>query len=80
MYPKTPEIKQALQERLEQAFMFSALNPSELDIVLNAMANVTKKAGENIIKQGDDGDNLYVVEKGCLTCTKMFVSYTLSTA
>lgn len=52
--------------------MFNALNPEELEIVLGAMTNVTKKAGENIITQGEDGDNLYVVEKGVLTCEKLF--------
>jgi cAMP-dependent protein kinase regulator len=64
-----------LQQRLEQAFMFNALNPTEVEIVLGAMVSVSKKAGETIIEEGDDGDNLYVVEKGTLTCTKVFVSY-----
>lgn len=53
--------------------MFSCLNPQELEIVLNAMQNKKKKAGDLIIKEGDDGDNLYVVESGVLTCTKIFV-------
>lgn len=52
--------------------MFSALNPQELSIVLDAMLSVKKKAGELVIKEGDDGDNLYVVESGTLTCTKIF--------
>lgn len=55
--------------------MFSALNPEELDIVLNAMQNVKKSAGEQIIKEGDDGDNLYVVESGTLDCTKVIVRF-----
>ena len=54
--------------------MFSALNPNELSIVLDAMQKVSKKAGDLIIKEGDDGDNLYVVDIGVLTCTKVFVS------
>jgi cAMP-dependent protein kinase regulator len=53
--------------------MFECLNVKELDIVLNAMQNVKKVAGDLIIKEGDDGDNLYVVESGVLTCTKHFV-------
>jgi cAMP-dependent protein kinase regulator len=73
VHPKTDDVKKALKDRLDQAFMFSALNPAELDIVLNAMNSVSKKAGEDIIRQGDDGDNLYVVEKGTLTCSKVFV-------
>jgi cAMP-dependent protein kinase regulator len=55
--------------------MFSALNPDELNIVIDAMQNVKKNAGENVIKEGDDGDNLYVLEKGTLTCTKIFVKH-----
>jgi hypothetical protein len=31
-------VREALKARLEQAFMFSALNPEELSIVLDAMA------------------------------------------
>ena len=72
-HPKTPQVKEALKNRLEQAFMFSALNPEELSIVLDAMVEVKKKAGEAIIREGEDGDNLYVVESGTLTCTKTFV-------
>ncbi len=55
--------------------MFSCLNPQELDIVLGAMQYVKKQPSEVIIKEGDDGDNLYVVESGVLTCTKHFVRY-----
>lgn len=73
-YDKTPQVREALKKRLEQAFMFSCLNPEELSIVLGAMQNVKKHPGEIIIKEGDDGDNLYVVESGVLTCTKIFVS------
>ena len=72
-YPKSEEVKKALKARLEQAFMFSALNPDELEIVLLAMQDVHRKAGELVIKEGDEGDVLYVVETGELTCTKIFV-------
>lgn len=53
--------------------MFSCLNPEELTIVLDAMQNIKKKAGESVIHEGDEGDSLYVVESGVLTCTKIFV-------
>ena len=72
-YEKSPEVRVALKKRLEQAFMFSCLNPDELNIVLDAMQQVKKKAGENVIREGDEGDCLYVVESGVLTCTKIFV-------
>jgi cAMP-dependent protein kinase regulator len=56
--------------------MFSCLNPEELAIVLDAMNSVKKHPGEMIIREGEDGDNLYVVESGVLSCTKVFVNFT----
>lgn len=43
VYPKSEEVLAALKKRLEQAFMFSALNPNELEIVLGAMQSFSKK-------------------------------------
>lgn len=54
--------------------MFSTLNPDELDIILGAIQKVTFQPGQQVIKEGDDGDNLYVVETGKLSCTKVLVS------
>lgn len=68
-------MREALKKRIEQAFMFSALNPEELSIVLDAMQNVKKAAGDLVIREGDEGDCLYVVESGTLSCTKIFVRY-----
>ena len=50
--------------------MFNALNPDELQIVLGAMQKVNKEPNEMVIKQGDDGDVLYVIESGTLSCYK----------
>jgi len=37
IYAKSEEVTTALRSRLSQAFMFSALNPAELDIVIGAI-------------------------------------------
>jgi len=50
--------------------MFDSLNPVETKSIIDAIVPTSRKAGDVIIKQGDDGDNFYVVEKGQLTCTK----------
>ncbi len=42
------------------------------------MQIVTFKQGDIVIKEGDDGDNLFVVEEGKLACSKVLVSYTSS--
>lgn len=73
VYPKAPQVRENLKKRLEQSFMFSALNPDELNIVLDAMVEVKAQAGDVIIREGDDGNELYVVDSGTLDCTKIFV-------
>lgn len=76
-HEKSEQLISALRTRLSQAFMFSSLNPDELEIVLGAMQKFSFQPGAKIINQGDDGDNLYVVETGKLKCTKRFVSASL---
>ena len=58
--------------------MFSSLNPEELSIILDAMQSVKKRPGDLVIVEGEEGDCLYVVESGILTCTKIFVRYRVS--
>jgi cAMP-dependent protein kinase regulator len=70
--PKTESQKEKIRKRLSQAFMFAALEPKEREIVIDAMEERKIKAGEYVIKQGEDGDNLYVVESGFLDCFKIF--------
>ncbi len=70
-YPKPEDIKSQIKARLNQAFMFSALNEEELSIVIDAMQVRKVLKDETVITEGEDGDNLYVVEMGCLTCTKV---------
>jgi len=61
-----------LRKRLLQAFMFNALDEKELNIVIGAIEEVTCKANENVITEGDQGDCMYVLESGSLKCTKVF--------
>ena len=72
-YEKSEAVLNDLSARLRQAFMFSSLNPEEFKIILGAIQKVNKPAGDKIITQGQDGDNLYVVESGVLTCTRVNV-------
>jgi cAMP-dependent protein kinase regulator len=54
--------------------MFGALDEKELIIVIDAMKELPVSNGTVIIKEGDDGEELYVVDKGSFACTKVFVS------
>ena len=72
MNPKSDETRQHIEERLQQAFMFNALDDKERQTVIDAMVECTFKAGDMVIKQDDDGDVLYVVDSGELDCSKRF--------
>lgn len=50
--------------------MFSTLGDRERDIVLEAMEEKRFKPGDWVIKQGESGDELYVVDLGELDCFK----------
>lgn len=52
--------------------MFSALDDKEKSIVVGAMEELQATANETIIAEGDEGDCLYVVGQGTLSCTKVF--------
>mmetsp|Transcript_34465 Transcript_34465/g.33659 ORF Transcript_34465/g.33659 Transcript_34465/m.33659 type:complete len:180 (+) Transcript_34465:478-1017(+) len=52
--------------------MFNALDDKEFKIVVDAIEEVKAMPGDLVIKEGDQGDCMYVVETGQLTCTKVF--------
>lgn len=67
---KGAETRDKLKKRLLQAFMFGALDERELEIVVDSIEEVRTKAGEVLIREGDKGDCLYVVEQGTFDCTR----------
>ena len=52
--------------------MFQALDDKEYQIVVDAIEEVKGGEGKPIIKEGDAGDCMYVLESGTLDCTKVF--------
>ena len=76
---KSNETKSRILQRLSQAFMFSALDEREQTIVLDAMEERRVVAKQAVITQGEEGDNLYVVESGILVCEKTFAGKTMPT-
>lgn len=69
---KSDDVKERIRKRLQESFMFSALNEKDQNIVLDAMKEIKMNEGDLVIKEGDDGDVLYVVESGKYKCTKVF--------
>eukprot|EP00746_Dinoflagellata_sp_MGD_P168131 gnl/MRDRNA2_/MRDRNA2_99325_c0_seq1.p1 gnl/MRDRNA2_/MRDRNA2_99325_c0~~gnl/MRDRNA2_/MRDRNA2_99325_c0_seq1.p1 ORF type:complete len:442 (-),score=125.93 gnl/MRDRNA2_/MRDRNA2_99325_c0_seq1:105-1340(-) len=72
VYPKSEEQKVRIEGVLSQSFLFSNLEKKELDMVIGAMVEKVVQPKDRIIKQGDDGDVLFVVEEGTLECYKQF--------
>jgi len=64
IHPKTDLQRKALKEAVKEILLFRSLEPDQLNEVLDAMFEYKVKSGDNIIRQGDDGDNFYVVESG----------------
>ena len=50
--------------QVKEILLFRSLEPDQLNEVLDAMFEYKVKSGDDIIRQGDDGDNFYVVESG----------------
>ncbi len=53
--------------------MFQELEPKSINIIVNAMEEIRVKPGEPVIRQNDEGNCLYLVDAGTLSCTKLFV-------
>lgn len=62
--PKTASERARLQEALSHNLMMKGLPESTRAQILEAMFERKVRAGEDIIVQGDIGDNFYVVESG----------------
>ena len=70
--PKSDEQIKRIRDRVTQSFLFNALDEKDLQTVINAMSEIKFKKGEVVIKQGENGDVLYLIETGELDCHKIF--------
>lgn len=70
--PKSQEAKDAILDKINKSFMFSGLDENEKIIVVDAMEERKCYKKEAVIREGEEGDSLFVVANGTLTCTKVF--------
>ncbi|OTF78431.1 cAMP-dependent protein kinase type II regulatory subunit-like protein [Euroglyphus maynei] len=68
-YPKSDEQRQRLSEATKNILLFRSLEPTEMNEVIDAMFERKVEANEVVIKQGDDGDNFYVIADGTFSIT-----------
>ena len=72
VFAKEADAKNAIREKLNMAFMFSALDDKEQEIVVDAMEECKISVNDVVIAEGDQGDCLYVIGSGTLSCSKIF--------
>ena len=70
--PKSDAQKKTIESKCMQSFIFNSLEDKELTTVIDAFEEKKYKAGEVVIKQGDEGDVIYLVDTGELDCEKVF--------
>merc|ERR1719331_2925721 len=68
VHDKSDAQKERLKSVLGKSFLFSALEPKDLELVIMAMVEKVVEPHERLINQGEDGDFLFVIEEGQLDC------------
>jgi cAMP-dependent protein kinase regulator len=68
---KSDDQIEMIKSRILNSFIFTELDEKDLITVIYAMEEVQFKKGDTIIKEGDDGDCLYIIESGELDCYKV---------
>lgn len=76
---KSDVVKNKIRKRLAESFLFNTLNEKDQNIVLDAMKEENFKKDDVVIREGEDGDVLYVVESGLYNCSKIFPGNTKPT-
>lgn len=64
VHPKTDAQRERLADSIKHILLFRSLDEDQMTDVLDAMFEKIVKSGEIVIRQGDDGDNFYVIERG----------------
>lgn len=64
VHSKTDEQRLRLAKAIKSIFLFRSVDPQDMTNILDAMFEVKVSPGDVVIRQGDDGDNFYVVERG----------------
>jgi cAMP-dependent protein kinase regulator len=65
---KTDAQKEKLRGVLETSFMFRALEKKDMNVIIDAMAEVKASKGTRVIEQGENGNYLFIIESGSFEC------------
>lgn len=62
--PKTEDAKQRINKAIQNNLLFRNLDVEQKDDIINAMFEKKVFKGDIVIRQGDSGDNFYIVDSG----------------
>lgn len=62
--PKDDKTMASLSKSIEKSVLFTHLDDNQRTDIFNAMFPVLHKPGDYIMKQGDEGDNFYIIDEG----------------
>ncbi|XP_075240396.1 cGMP-dependent protein kinase 1-like isoform X4 [Convolutriloba macropyga] len=69
-YPKSKEVKELIQNAIERNEFTQHLEQSQMSEIVECMHEVKFNADDYVIKEGDQGDCLYVIQDGVLEVSK----------
>jgi cAMP-dependent protein kinase regulator len=64
VHPKSDEQKAQISAVAGKSILFSGLDSEQMQIIVDAMFEIAFEPGSTIIKQGDEGDNFYIIADG----------------
>jgi cAMP-dependent protein kinase regulator len=70
--PKTNEQKERMMKTITKSILFQSLEDQELHTVIDAFEEVNFGEKQFVITQGEQGEVLYLIETGQLSCFKKF--------
>lgn len=62
VHPKSDDQRKRLYDATKNILLFRALDKEQMNEVLDAMFEKVVNPGDEIIKQGEDGDNFYIID------------------
>lgn len=69
--PKSEESRSLLSCLLKKSIFFQSISPQDEKILIDAVEETQVNVGDQVIKEGDTGNLLYIVESGVYECSKV---------
>ena len=72
---KTQEQRDRIYKKIIQSFLFNSLEEKDINTVIDAMEEKKFRESDYVIRQGESGASLFLIEIGKLDCFKTFVEF-----